>query len=224
MTVEVVTVWAPRESHEKWRVDYLDLIRLQKRSAERFGHKHTVVTDAEIDKEFGGLITLLPDELMPAMIAGVIARLRWGGDSDLVFLDADCLVVRNLDPVFERREFDLGLTRRISLAAPINNGAMYVDGHSIPQALRFFERALAFCGNHWGADQEAISQAAAPVPFNECVQERFGVTISFLPMNLYSAVPKTKLMQHKRAFVVHFKGETKDWAQAYFDRFIAPGE
>jgi hypothetical protein len=149
----------------------------------------------------------------------VIKRLEMGGDSDIVFVDADCLINRELSSAFTG--FDLGLTRRADPISPINNGAMYVARHGIDRARDFFCKALTLCGGHWGADQEAISQAAAPVPDVECRVERDGMLIEFLSMRQYGAVPKVPGEKHKNfPFVIHFKGATKDWAEAYARRFI----
>lgn len=221
MTVEVVTVWAPRPMHEKWRQDYLDLLRLQRRTAEQFGHEHSVVSDEQMGDPFDCLLANLPESLMRAMIAGVIARLKLGAHNDLVFVDADCLVARDLAPAFDDDMFDIGLTNRISDKSPINNGAMYVRGSCALACVPFFERALALCGDHWGADQEAISQAAAPVPDQSCVEDRDGLRFGFISMKKYAAVPKTPGKVHdKLPFIVHFKGDTKPWAAEYAERFI----
>lgn len=221
MTVEVVTVWAPRPMHQKWRKDYIDLLQLQKLTAERFGHAHTIVTDTAMPSGFDTIVTDLPASLMKAMLAGVIERLDRGGMNDLVFVDADCLIAKDLAPAFDDDLFDIGLTRRTSDLSPINNGAMYVRGSCATLAVDFFEKAFERCGDHWGADQEAISEAAAPVPDHCCVEERNGLRFGFLLMKAYAAVPKTPGKKHdKLPYIVHFKGDTKPWARVYAENFI----
>ncbi len=229
MSVEVVTVWAPRPNHAKWRDDYLTLLKLQAETALFFGHRHTIVTDK---RGWPGLPSIsktlraeLPEELMPAMIAGVVARLSLPCDSHLLFVDVDVLVGRELDSAFDQTYFDLGLTRRPDDKAPINNGSMYVNQKGIPAALGFFERALARCQNHWGGDQEAISDEAAPVPARDGVLEsRDWGKVAFLSMRDYSCVPKVKGQKHHSLpYTIHFKGETKNWAQEYADRFLFRG-
>lgn len=221
--IHVVTVFAPRDPigpAPPWE-DYLPLLRLQRDSARWFGHRHTVVTDADIGSEFDLFRTSLGGELMPAMISGVIARLQAGGKAHLVFLDVDCLVARDLEPIFAENAWDLGLTHRENELAPINNGAMYVRAEAIGLALPFFQRAWAYCGTHWGADQEAISKAAAPVPDEDCVQLRMGMRVGFLNMKRYAVVPKAHLSRHGgETFVVHFKGDTKKWMADYATAFI----
>lgn len=215
MAVDVVTVFAPRDAN--WP-DYLPLLEAQRQSAERVGHKHYVVTDYNLSG-VECIRTWLPEELMRAMIAGVIARLELGGSNHLLFVDVDCLINRGLASAFG--SFDLGLTRRINREAPINNGAMYVPRNGIPAALTFFQRALADCGTHWGADQEAISRAAAPVPEAESIENRGGCLISFMSMLQYACVPKTRFARHRHdPYVIHFKGATKEWMVDYAAEFL----
>lgn len=216
MSVEVVTVWAPRPNHEKWRDGggYLSLLNLQRKTAKHFGHFHTLVTD---DASFeGALVTKLPENLMKAMLAGVIARLERPAEHDLALFDMDVLVNRPLDPIFASRRFDLGLTNRHDPVAPINNGAMFVPARSRERALAFFQAALDECEEHWGGDQEAISRMAAPVPEPNIDQvlERRGLRLWFMRGKVYAAVPKVQNAPHK-SFTVHFKGDTKDWAAQY---------
>lgn len=229
MTVEVVTVWAPRRHHEKWRDDYCDLIALQRRTVRHFGHAHTVVTDDSRMLEDGdALVVKLPDEVMPAMIAGVLERLDRPVTCDLVFVDTDVLAHRNLDEAFVPRDFDIALTNREQEKAPINNGVMLVSQYGVEAARAFFGDALAVCGTHWGADQEAISATAKPVPppWDRAVipRKRHG-RIAFVNMKQFAAVPKERGVPHrKNPFFVHFKGETKQWAQEYAERFIFGNE
>lgn len=223
--VHVVTVFAPRDpiaDVPPWQ-DYLPLLKLQRDSARWFGHRHTVVTDANLGAEFDTLRTPLDADLMPAMITGVITRLESGGSSHIVFLDCDCLVVRDLESAFDGDTFDVGLTHRANEKSPINNGAMYVNRSGIVAALPFFRHAWALCGTHWGGDQEAISQAAAPVPDDDGFGVRHNCRIGFLNMKRYAGVPKAHLQPHKESLVVHFKGETKKWMADYANAFLFSG-
>ncbi len=231
MNVQVVTVFAkrdPRPECPPWQ-EYLPMLRLQRDSARWFGHGHMVVTDADLGEEFQTLRTNLPAELMPAMVSGVVARLKaaqYGTTSmHIVFVDADCLIAKNLDDAFDVN-WELGLTYRAHPTAPINNGAMYVHRDGIYPAMRFFEDAQARCGTHWGADQEAISQAAMPIVSEiGAVGLRHGCRVGFLNMKRYAAVPKSHLSKHgAETFIVHFKGDTKRWMADYANEFIFKDE
>lgn len=224
--VEVITVWAPRPDHAKWRKDYISLMALQSRTAREFEHTHTIVTDyPKIVEQFPNskvIVTKLPKDLMHAMIAGVIARLNKPCNHHLVFADIDVLVAKPLDEAFDQT-FDLGLTNRVNAVAPINNGVMYVDHKGITAALEFFTRALAVCQSHWGGDQEAISKIAAPVPEESgLVEQRDWGTLAFLSLRTHACVPKIRGERHTPdPFTVHFKGEeAKGWARDYAKKYI----
>jgi hypothetical protein len=219
--VEVVTVWAPRPTLPQYR-DYTKLMLLQRATARKFGHLHTVVTDCPHLVGFDTLRIPLPSNLMQAQLAGQLAFLQsWDDKHPVVFLDADCLVARDLSEAFDG-SFDVGLTNRIDETAPINNGAMYLAAGSKQAALAFFGKALDMCAEHWGGDQEAISRAAAPVPPKPCVEDRDGVRFGFLSMLTHNVIPKLEgAKHHNNPFVVHFKGTNKkDWASTYARKFI----
>lgn len=215
MSVEVCTVWAPRPTHEKWRGDeYLRLLALQRRTAKYFNHRHTLITD---DPSIEGAMQVqLPENLMQALLAGICARLRASARDHIAFLDMDVLVARPLDAVFHSRQFELGLTHRVDEVSPINNGSMFVHANAREKALTFFEACLAECQLHWGGDQEAISRRVMPVPEvdTDSVEMRNGILLWFMRMKVYAAVPKELNKPHK-SFTVHFKGETKAWAEQY---------
>lgn len=201
----VVTPFAPRPDHPLW-MDYLPLLRLLGASARRFGHRHRVVTDAELPG-FETLRVALPAELMPAILAENVAYLEtWDDSHPVVFADCDCLVMRDLGGAFDG-SFDIGLTHRDNPADPINNGVIYLAAGARTAALAFFRRALAVCGTEWGADQWAVAAAAAPVPDEDGVQVRNGVRYAFLPMVTHQAIPSNPPHWQKgNPFVVHFKG------------------
>jgi hypothetical protein len=223
MTIECVTVFTAQPAHEKWRSDYVDLIRAQAYSAERVGHTHRVMTDRPI----AGLsceIVDLGEELMSAMLIGVIKRLEMPTDKHLVFLDADCLVNRPIGVLYRKHPFfDLALTIRVNERAPVINGAMYVRKEGAGRALMFFRQALKLCLPHWGGDQEAISQAAAPVPSEQTNEKRNGCNIAFLSAKHFAPTPKHVRTYHEGATVVHFKGATKGWQIPYARDFLGYG-
>lgn len=223
--IEVATVFAPRPQHPKWR-EYLPLIELQRQTAKHWGCRHTVVTDAHLG--FDALTVDLPESLMRAQLAGQIAFLeQWAGDNHLLLLDADCLITHDPKEAFDGK-FDLGLTWRDNPNCMINNGAMYVSAGAKERALGFFRHALTLCKDHWGGDQEAISQAAAPVPMvNDQQGMRHGALVRFLSMRDYASVPMREgiASTKKTPFVVHFKGEhRKEWMATYVRKFILTGE
>lgn len=222
--IEVCTVFAPRSEHEKWRDDYVHLMELQKKTAEHFCCRHVVVSDVAMPG-FNCFAATLPLSLMHAMIVGVIARLSAPVQSDLLFVDVDCLIANRLEPAFAAASFDLGLTSRDNEVAPINNGAMYVPKHGAMRAKEFFLAALDRCQDHWGGDQEAISQVALPISEVGSIAERGGARVKFLDIRKHAVNPQEKGIFHQgKPYVIHFKGETKAWMKHYAARFILQDE
>jgi hypothetical protein len=216
--VEVCTVYTPRPSHPQWRDDYPALMAAQRASALRADCSHTVVTDVAMPG-FDCLRADLPENLMQAMIVGVIKRLEQPVRTHVCFVDVDVLINRSLLPIFTRAKFDLGLTYRVNQIAPINNGVMYVPQKGQAGALMFFREALRRCGTHWGADQEAISQAAeGVVHIDGTIALRSGARVQFMTSKYYAAVPKAALARHD-AYAIHFKGAAKDWMLGYAAHF-----
>lgn len=221
--IEICTVYTAQPGHHKWRGDYVDLIRAQQHSAQRVGHSHKVMTDELISGLDCEVVDLGPD-LMRAMLMGVIKRLEMPVETHVVFVDADCLVNRPCGPVYRKRVgFDLALTIRANEVSPVINGVMYVRKEGVGRALMFFREALRLCRSHWGGDQEAISQAAAPVPSEQSVGKRHGCEIAFLSAKHYGPSPKAMTAFHEGAPVVHFKGETKEWMLPYAREFQGYG-
>src|ERR1041385_720805 len=187
--LDVVTVWAPRPSHPKY-TDYLSLLRLQRESARRVGHRHLVVSDCQILNGYEVLYAPMRESLMHAILEGQVAWARqWDGRNRAVLLDVDCLVLQSLEGAFDCG-FGIGLTSRKDAKAPIQNGAMYFERGSQKSARALFEGALARCGEHWGGDQEAISQMVAPVPQPITMGERLGARIAFLDTDTHNFTPK----------------------------------
>ena len=222
--IEVVTVYTARKSHEKY-MDFGPLLECQKKTAEKWGHKHVVVSDQKL-KGMNVFNTELPASLMQAILAGQIAYLEaWDEKSAIVLVDVDCLVARSLEHAFIL-PFDLGLTNREDPRCPINNGAMYIKPGNKAAVLAFFRAALAICKSHWGGDQEAISYVAAPVPIGQQIVARhFGeltLRLAFFSMLSHNCIPRYFGVRHKKnPYIVHFKGEErKSWMKFYAYKFI----
>lgn len=217
--IQVATVYAPRPGHPKW-MDYLPLIALQKRTVEHFGHQHVVVTDSGNLVGFRTLQATLPESLMHAQLAGYLAFLEaWDNQAPVVLADADVAIARDLSGAFGGA-FDVGLTSRVEPESPINNGVMYVSAGSRDAALVFFRQAMKLCKDHWGGDQQAISQAAAPV-HEKGDWMRHGVRIRFLSCKRFNMTPGVSGIAGKgNPFAVHFKGDRKHQMQPFADNFI----
>lgn len=215
--LEVVTVWAPRPNHPKWR-DYLSLLALQARTVKRVGHRHVVVTDTEL-KGYNTFQADLPDSLLHALIAGQLAYMRqWSGKHRVVLADMDCMVINDLNPAFTG--FDVGLTIREHDTQPIQNGAMYFEANERAKAaaVAMLDLTLGMCGREWGEDQEALARAVEP-PGKFCTADRFGAKFAFLPIDRHNHSNKhVRAAVDTNRFIEHFKGDMKKWAEPFVKR------
>lgn len=223
--IDVIPVWAPRPNDRAVRsatlemAKYLQLMDLQRRSCERFGHRHRVVSDQDLPA-FDVIKAELPEKFSFAMVAGQIAALeQWDNKDHLVLADCDVVIARDLAGAFGDG-FDIGLTSRIEPDSPINNGVMYVSAGAREAALKFFRAAYELCQGHWGGDQQAVSKAAAPVHENGDWM-RQGARIRFLPCKRFNMTPGVNGIAGKgNPFAVHFKGKRKHQMQAFADAFV----
>ena len=219
----VASFFAARPDQFPDAPDYRPLLALLDRSAARRGVRHVCITDFETAPSLPCstfAVADLPGPLMQAVIAGQLAFLRSAlADNDLILLGADCLV--NADPrtAFASRDFDIAVTSRPGHRAPVNNGAVYVAAGARDLAVALYARAAKMCGTHWGADQESVGEAVAPVPAAHVVSLRHGARILFAPMETHNDAPLSA-DDPNTAYVVHFKGKRKGFMAAWARRHL----
>lgn len=209
----VVSVFMERDAHKPYTVDWRRLLRLLDASARKFGCRHLCLTDPATAHTLPCdtyALEGLPDELMPAIILAQRAFLTSGEfDADAVLVGADCLVNRDPRAAFEAGA-DVVVTSRPDHGGPLNNGAVYCPLHGRSHALALYDRATAACRDHWGGDQEAVTEAVAPIPRAYGIETRHGARIAFRPMATHNH-PLDRPSQSSEAFIVHFKGGRKGW-------------
>jgi hypothetical protein len=132
---------------------------------------------------------------------------------DVVFLDTDVIVQRDLAPLFASG-FDIALTRRsdigldpqgvdVAAAMPYNTGVML----GRPSGRDFWQNALRVCegfeddAQRWWGDQFAVKMVAEVAP----------IRILDLPCDPYNYSPSTENEDVSGKFVVHYKGPRKAW-------------
>lgn len=225
--INIVTFFAPRylANNAEHAHDYGPMLDLLARSCARLQLRFIVITDPSARLGYECFAPALPEKLMPSVLAGQLAYLKSPlFDADSVLVDVDVLVQRNPAKAF-RQPFDLALTgRRLGKDArnPINNGVMFCRLAARERCVAFFERALALCGEDWGADQKAINDACAPAPRSVGLYERSGAAVRVLPVKEYAAAPKSLDDERaRRSMFLHFKGDRKGMMRAFLDRIDA---
>lgn len=208
----VVSVFMERDAHKPYTVDWRRLLRLLDASARKFGCRHICLTDPATAHTLPCdtyALEGLPDDLMRAIILAQRAFLASEEfDGDAVLVGADCLVNRDPRPAFEA---DVVVTTRPGHGpGSLNNGAVYCHRAAREHAVALYDRAFALAKPHWGADQEAVAAALAPIPAGFGVEERHGARIAFRPMTTHNH-PPDRPVQPSSAYIVHFKGGRKGW-------------
>jgi len=132
-------------------------------------------------------------------------------DEQMLVLDTDVIVQRDLSDVFRKR-FDVALTRRtrplmyegrnLSQMMPYNTGVMF------SRCRAFWQEAYQTCQSapedvqRWFGDQLCVRLAA----------ETGHYKVLELPVDKYNYSPRTADEDVSNRFVVHYKGPTrKDW-------------
>lgn len=137
-------------------------------------------------------------------------------DTDAVFLDTDVIVQKDLSSVFQN-DFDIGLTIRnqpifdpdgtdVTIAMPYNTGVVF----SRASGQSFWETAYRHCltlsneKKKWWGDQLSIKAAADTATLN----------LKTFPCYLYNYTPESPYEDVSEKFVVHYKGQRKEWMLA----------
>lgn len=214
--MNVVSFYAPRPAHPEFQ-DYQPFLRILDRSCRRFGHRHIVITDAELDW-LQTFRTDLPDELMAATLAGQLAYLEAGGAAvDTLFVDADCVLSRDPAAAFAL-DFDAAFTTHPFHDCELNNGAMFCRGGT--DTARFWRAALAGMRRfQWGDDQKALAAVLTP-QINHGNYLRHGLKVRFLPVDPWNLTPDYPGQDCTHAYVLHFRGERKKWMRQYCSRWL----
>lgn len=141
-------------------------------------------------------------ELMPYRFEHMIAL----GDAEVLFLDSDVIVRKDVSDVFANR-FDVALTvrpqrQRVPLHMPYNTGVIFSRCQAFWQAALEYTLTLDATAQRWYADQYATAKIAGT--------DRFDVRE--LPCATYNWSPESKDDVNENAKIIHYKGALrKPW-------------
>jgi uncharacterized Rossmann fold enzyme len=231
--MNVVSIYAPRPEHPLYQ-DYTPFLDILRESCKRYGHRHIVITDdlqvgqyPEGTLDYSGgdafFVEALPRPLMKAIIFGQLAYLNSSlAKEDTLFLGADCVLARDPAEVF-KREFDIAFTVGPFADCVLNTGAIFI--RSGFDAAYIWVRAFANMGEEWGDDQKALAAVVKPTstPSVVCSYGN-GPVIRFLPVDPYNLAPEYPDDDCSRGYVLHFRGERKQWMKDYSAKWLGIGE
>ena len=228
MTVTVAGVWAPRfmdsetSSATGSQKEYEELFQIQRQSARKYGCRHVIFTDAPVPR-CENIEVKLDQYFSRAILDAQLAAIQhWDDAEPLVLVDADVLINRPLDEVFDG-SFDIGITNRNVNYDPINNGVMYFAPGARAAATLLFNAARASCGRKWGEDQQSVARVIAPVPLvvNRVEKRKFAdvtARVFFMNIDRYNYTPGNDKVKHDSPYALHFKGGRKAMMRRYAER------
>lgn len=215
----LASFYAPRPEHGRHTYDFIDCLRLQRASCDRFGVRQMVITDAS---DLGGLDLMqarLPRDLMPAIIEGQRQMLDWRCGQDIILTGADCLLGRDPANLFDGT-FDIAVTTHPFSDCILNTGLIAVAAKAAPAAAKLWAKALDLCGTRWGDDQLSLAKVFEPT-LDHGDYMRHGLRVKFLPCKSFNWAPEHENDDAGMPLIVHFRGQRKKWMRAWAERFAA---
>lgn len=194
-------------------------LALLQRSCDRLALTHLVISDVDLDG-FATFRTPLCRDLMPAFLEGQAAAME-RLDDDLLLVGADCVIARHPREGFSGA--DVAVTIGDFWDCPLNTGAIWVRRHARKQVAAMWRQARETMGEAWGDDQIAIASNFQPLPHFSQVPmqaERSGLNVAFLPVDPWNLAPADRKDDCSHAVVLHFRGNRKDWAPEWCERFL----
>lgn len=178
------------------------------RSAKHFGLEVVQLTDLDSPRVVGVDDCIRADRgSAPLMYWRAQRYAEYGMPG--VYVDTDLMFRRDPSPVFGL-DFDVALTKRdqsimdktgreIGHLMPFNGGVLFVRTPRFLDRVATVMRPMGPELRKWYGDQLAIARVA----------DEFA-TVN-LPVEVYNYTPKRRDDDISRAWIVHYKGERKDW-------------
>lgn len=151
---------------------------------------------------------------------------------DLVYVDSDILIQKNLDPIFACK-FDIGLTYRPHLM-PINTGVIFVHHQGYKGALKFFGNFLKFMQAQrvefqtWYGSQlvmkekiEITNEIAHAKRF--FIGKMWGAKVLLVPAMHYNFTTEPGVMMdgfYPDKAILHFKEKKRVFMKPYYEKYI----
>lgn len=222
--ITVASFFVSRPEDYPDAVDYLPLLSSLDRSCRLFHMKHIVLTDFETAPQLNraGLANFamdLPRNLMRALTEAQARCVETIEESDILLTGADCLVRRDFRDHLPVADLSI-ILRPGHKRHRINNGLMFIPAASVAKVSPLFRRIADSTGPEMCDDMVAVERALSPMPDDYCLTERAGLTVNFLPMDIWNGGPKFVDDEAAESFVLHFRGRHRksimvDWAKRW---------
>jgi hypothetical protein len=217
--VIVASFFAPRPEHPRWR-DYLPGLHLLQASCDRLGLRHVVIGDEPVEGFDVLSVPDLPRLLMPAFVTGQRHAIETL-DDDLLLVGADCVIAKRPDYPLEIA--DIAVTLGDFWDCQLNTGAIWIARAARGIAAEMWRAAEHGIKDVWGDDQIAICRQFEPLPDLRTlptIQKRGSVRVAYLPVDPWNLAPVAPADDCSHAVVLHFRGNRKEWAAEWCERWI----
>jgi hypothetical protein len=132
-----------------------------------------------------------------------------GLDGEWLFIDSDCVILKDVSHVFDDPVFDIALTDRkgsiweksfYGMVMPYNMGVTFSRSPSFWLAVKSLLLELPESAQRWEGDQRVV-----------CEMVRRGYPAKILPGKVYNFTPEKRDDSVAHAAIVHYKGKRKHW-------------
>lgn len=200
---------------------YGPYINLLQASCDRQNVRHICITEpgSQIPDGIERYDALTAD--LPLMRAIILAQLEFLADRNtpdgpIVMVGADCLIGQNLAEVFVDADWDVGVTIR-QQSGDFNNGAVYLRNKDA--GITLYAKAAQIVGEKWGGDQDALQSVISPICGVGRTTERQGFKTRAFPCETHNRSPMT-ILDGEPAYILHFKGNRKDFMAAWAEKWM----
>jgi hypothetical protein len=147
---------------------------------------------------------------MPMAVRRIEHHSRLYGD--WLFLDTDCVVIKDVQGVFDD-DFEIAVTDRKGSMwekTPYGSIMPYNMGVTFSRNPEFWEQVLKYLKvmpakfQEWEGDQRVV-----------CEMIRSGYPVKVLPGKIFNFTPEKVGDSVKHASILHFKGHRKQWLEGY---------
>lgn len=138
-------------------------------------------------------------------------------DDDVVFMDCDMMVLRDIGEAFNDFDFDIAITKRDRHNLPFNGGVVFVRNTKAAHAFiklwaevdtQLWEDEVLHV--KWRKKAHGMNQASLAYILNDKLHTDTGAMIAMLPCERYNAVEEHwSHIVAKQAYAVHCKGNMK---------------
>lgn len=214
--IVVASFWVHRPKDfpkETAAYDYGKMLQVLDGCCKRFGYQHVVLTDwrtAYMASQLG-LRNYGVDLDRNLMKAVTDVQAKWlespySEGVDTLFVGADCIIRRDIRGLVPEADLSVGFMKDHKKWR-INTGFFYARASARATLAPLFRKVATDCSPRMCDDMAAWERALSPMPADYGTVSRAGLSVDFVPMNVWNHPPRSPEEEAPDAHVLHFYGE-----------------